>query len=101
MNAPSLNEIRGAAGRDSMDEKLDQIREIVVGDNLRRLESRLALIENRLDDLEVSVARQLDALEARIDALAAATDSEHRSTFEALAAGVANLSEQIRRISSR
>lgn len=100
MNAPSLNEIRGASG-DTTDEKLDQIREIVVGESLRLVESRLSLLENRLDDLEISVVRQLDALEARIESLATATDGERRSTFEALAESVAHLSEQIRRISVR
>lgn len=101
MNAPSLNEIRGTSGRDMTDEKLDQIREIVVGDAFRRVESRLTHLENRFNDLEVSVARQLDALEARIESLAAASDGDRRETFEALAASVASLSEQIRRISNR
>lgn len=101
MNAPSLNEIRGTANRDVTDEKLDQIREIVVGDALRTVEGRLNILEHRLNELEVSIARQLDALEARIDALAQSTDGERRATFEALASSVADLSEQIRRISGR
>ena len=99
MNAPSLNEIRGAMNREPADEKMDQVREILVGDSFRRMEARVGLLEQRLNDMEVSIGRQLDALEARIDALAGAADSERRVMFEALATSVAGLSEQIRRIS--
>jgi hypothetical protein len=99
MNAPSLNEIRGAANRDLTDEKMDQVREILVGDSMRSMDARLSFLETRLNEYEVSIARQLDALEARIEALAGAADGDRRATFEALATGVAGLSEQIRRIS--
>ena len=98
MNAPSLNEIR-AVNRDVTDEKMDQVREILIGDSMRTLDARLAFIEKRLNEFEVSIGRQLDALEARIEALAGATEGERRVTFEALASSVASLSEQIRRIS--
>jgi hypothetical protein len=99
MNAPSLNEIRGAMNRDPADEKMDQVREILVGESVRRMEARVGLVEQRLSDIEVSIGRQLDALEARIEALAGAAEGERRVTFEALASSVASLSEQIRRIS--
>lgn len=99
MNAPSLNEIRGAANRDLTDEKMEQVREILVGDSVRRMEARVSFLETRLNEFEVSIGRQLDALEARIEALAGAADGERRVTFDALATSVASLSEQIRRIS--
>lgn len=99
MNAPSLNEIRSATSRDITDEKMEQVREILVGDSVRRMEQRLAFLEQRQTDLEISVGRQLDALEARIETLASSTDGERRTTFEALATSVSTLSEQIRRIS--
>ncbi|MBK9079250.1 MAG: hypothetical protein WBP38_15645 [Hyphomicrobium sp.] len=99
MNAPSLNEIRGAVNRDLTDEKMDQVREILVGDSMRSMDARLAFLETRLNEFEVSIGRQLDALEARIEALAGAADGDRRVTFEALATSVASLSEQIRRIS--
>ncbi|MEQ1651865.1 MAG: hypothetical protein ABL897_05200 [Hyphomicrobium sp.] len=99
MNAPSLNEIRSATSRDITDEKMEQVREILVGDSVRRMEQRLAFLEQRQTDLEISVGRQLDALEARIETLASAADGERRTTFEALATSVSSLSEQIRRIS--
>lgn len=99
MNAPSLNEIRGAVNRDVTDEKMDQVREILIGDTLRRMEARVAFLESRLSDIEVSVARQLDALEARIETLGGAADGQRREAFEQLASSVASLSDQIRRIS--
>lgn len=99
MNAPSLNEIRGAVNRDITDEKMDQVREILLGDALRHMEARIASLETRLNDIEVSVGRQLDALEARIDTLGGAADGQRREAFESLATSVATLSEQIHRIS--
>lgn len=98
MNAPSLNEIRGAVTRDVTDEKMDQVREILIGDALRRMEARVAFLETRFNDIEVSVARQLDALEARIDTLGGSADGQRREAFDALASSVASLSDQIRRI---
>ena len=99
MNAPSLSDIRSAPGREPTDEKMDQVRELLVGDTLRRLEARLAFAETRLNDVEIGIGRQLDALEARIEALAASSHDDRRATFEALAHSVSELGEQIRRIS--
>lgn len=99
MNAPSLNEIRGAVNRDVTDEKMDQVREILIGDALRHMEARVAFLESRLNDMEVSIGRQLDALEARIDTLGGTADGHRREAFESLATSVATLSDQIRRIS--
>ena len=89
MNAPSLSEIRNAASRELTDEKMDQVREILVGDSVRRMDARLAALEGRVNDFEVSIGRQLDALEARIEALAGASEGERRTAFEALAGSVA------------
>ena len=99
MNAPSLTDIRNVAGRELTDEKMEQVREILVGDSVRRMEARLTFLESRVNEFEVSIGRQLDALEARIEALAGTAEGERRSAFEALASSVAGLSEQIRRIS--
>ena len=99
MKAPSLTDIRNVAGRELTDEKMEQVREILVGDSVRRMEARLTFLESRVNEFEVSIGRQLDALEARIEALAGTAEGERRSAFEALASSVAGLSEQIRRIS--
>lgn len=99
MNAPTLSEIRNATSRELTDEKMDQVREILVGDSVRRLEARLIALESRVNDFEVSIGRKLDAMEARIEGLAGASDGERRTAFEALAVSVSGLSEQIRRIS--
>lgn len=98
MNAPSLSEIRQTASRELTDEKMDQVRELLVGDVMRRLEARLVFLESRLNDVEIGISRQLDALEARIDGLMGASEGDRRTAFEALAESVAELSENIRRI---
>ena len=99
MNAPSLSDLRNSAIRDLADEKMDQVRELLLGDALRQMEARLAFVESRLNEVEIGIGRQLDALEARIEGLAGAAEGDRRATFEALARSVADLGEQIRRIS--
>lgn len=78
---------------------MDQVRELLVGDAMRRVEARVANLESRLAEVELGLSRQLDALEARIDGLAGASASDRKLAFEALAGSVSDLSEQIRRIS--
>ncbi len=83
MNAPSLSEIRLSAGRELTDEKMDQVRELLLGDVLRRFEARIAYLEARLSDVELGISRQLDAVEARIESLTVVADGDRRSAFEA------------------
>jgi len=99
MNAPPLSGLRAAAGREPTDEKMDQVRELLVGDAVRRMEARVTFLETRVGEFEMGFGRQLDALQARIEALAGGVEGERRATFEALAASVSELSEQIKRIS--
>ena len=98
-NSPSLSEIRNAASRDLADEKMQQVRELLVGDTLRRMEAHLAYLDARLNEMESVLSRQLDALEARIGGLAGTAESDRRASFDALAQSMTDLGEQIRRIS--
>jgi DNA anti-recombination protein RmuC len=101
MNAPSLDEMRAAAHRDATDYKMEQVRELLVGDAVRRVEARVTVLETRLSEVELGISRQLDALEARIEALAQSADGEQRSAFESLAQSLADLGEQVRNIARR
>jgi hypothetical protein len=98
MNASSLENLRSPNGRDNKDEKMDQIRELLVGESMRQTEARLLAIETRLRDLEQALGRNVDALIARIDALAGETDTTRRTAFETLSKSVLDLGEHIRRI---
>lgn len=99
MNAPPLNDFRSASASDLTDEKMDQIRELLIGDTLRRLNARITQLETRLVAVEGGIARRLDTLEGRLDAMTGAAEGDRRATFEALAQSVSELGEQIRRIS--
>ncbi len=99
MNAPDLTDLRSYTVRDPADEKMEQVRELLVGDAVRRLEVRIAMLEHRLAEVEVGMGRQLDALEARILELAGNAEGDRRSAFEALARSIADLGEQVHRIS--
>lgn len=97
MNATNLDEIRNASSM-AADEKMEQVREILFGDQQRRTEAYLALLEERIRTLETSVHRRLDALQARIDAIAAEVDASQRSSLDEIAKGMQELSERVRRI---
>ena len=88
MNAPVFTEFRpNAANRDAGDDKMDQIRELVLGEYRRQTDMRLARIESRMD-----------ALAARLEAMSGEIDTERRTAFDALSKGVLDLGEQIKRI---
>lgn len=102
MNATSLDQLRtGPNGREGPDEKMEQIRDLLVGDHVRQTERRLTAIETRLDDLESSVGSRLSALHARLEALAGEVGAEHRTAFDELSKSVLDLGERIRNISRK
>ena len=100
MNANSLDQIRAASGsRDGRDDRMEQVRQLLVGDHVRDMETRMVALEQRLQDVDGSVARKLDAVSARIDALASQLDYDRRAAFSELSQGVLELSERLRAVS--
>lgn len=92
MNAPMPPESWTTPAREAIDDRMEQVREILIGDAIRHLEARIV-------ELDVNVGRQVDAIQARVESLAGAAEGDRRATFEALAQSVVELGEQIRRIS--
>ena len=78
---------------------MEQIRELLVGDQLRQQDARLAAVEARLRDLEGLVFRRVDALSARIEALSGEMGADRRASFDDLSRMVLELGESIRRLS--
>jgi hypothetical protein len=118
MNATSLEELRAGQVSELRDEKMEQIRELLFGDQVRDLHARIAALEQRQTDFatavgqqhleieqkhrefQLAVSRQFDAIAARIEALAGETDAERRSAFEELSRSVLDLGERIRAATS-
>lgn len=99
MNATSLNALRAAnPPRDAQDEKMDQIRELLVGDIVRQTEVRLSNLEARVKDFETTVGSRLAALHARIEAMSGEVGAQHRASFDDLGKSVLELAERIRKI---
>jgi hypothetical protein len=97
MNASSLHELRAAqAARNPQDERMDQVRELLIGEHVRETEARIAALAHRIDQMESTVAGQLDSLARRIEALAGETDAGRRSAFLELSRHVESLAEGIR-----
>ena len=97
MNATSLNELRNRSDQ-ATDEKMDQVRELLFGDYQRRTDAHIGLLEDRIRELELSLHRRLDALQARIDALSAEIDANQRSALDEIANGMKELGDRVRRI---
>ncbi len=99
MNAPSLNSLRnGLADNEQSDERMDQIRELLVGDMVRESQTRLNALEGRVNELERAVSQQLDAIHARIEALSGEVGGQQRAAFDELANSVRELGDRISRI---
>lgn len=100
MTATSLNALRNEpASLSGADDRMDQVRELLVGDRFRTTEARLNALEARARDMETELSRQIDALSVRLEALAGEVDSDRRSAFDELATDIGDLSERIRKIS--
>lgn len=100
MTATSLDALRtGQPGRTMSDEKMEQVRELLLGEDLRRTDERLAAIEARQREFEITVSRRLDAIQARIDALSGEIAGDRRSAFEELAQGLGELSQRVKNMS--
>lgn len=100
MNATSLNELRSqTSSQESEDTRLAKVRDLLMGDHARETEARIAALTSRIEHIEVSLTRQLDALSARIEALAGSTEADRRAGFSELAKHVEGLSERIRALS--
>ena len=99
MSGTTLNSLRsGLADGEQGDERMEQIRELLVGDLLRQNQLRLDAVESRLNEMESEIGKQLDALYARIEALAGEVSGHQRVAFDELANSVLELSERISKI---
>ena len=99
MTATSLDQLRTSpAMRDGQDEKMEQIRDLLIGDVVRQTERRLAALEARIEDVETTVGSRLSALHARLEAMAGEVNADQRSAFEELARSVLDLGERIHKL---
>jgi len=81
------------------DDQMEQIRELLVGEILRRGEARVSALEARVRELEQHLGQRIDALAARIDALGQEQTSGRQAAFEALSQSVLEMGERIRNLS--
>jgi len=101
MNMTSMPSLAGAEQGEPTDDQMQQIRELLVGDAMRRSTSRADQIEARLKELEAEMTRRFDALSAQVEALATNLSADRRAAFDELAHGVVELGERIRHLSQR
>ena len=100
MTATSLDELRPSAPtRKIADEKMEQVRELLLGEDLRRTDERLAALESHLQSLQDDVYRRLDAMQARLDALAGEVNGNQRAAFDELSKGISDLGQRVKNLS--
>lgn len=85
-------------GRDPLEDKMEQIRELLFGEFKRDNDARFALVESRVRELEAGIHRKLDAIQARIEALSGDIRTDRNQAFDELSSSVTDLAERIRRI---
>ena len=109
MNAPTLNDLRNALpARDFADDKMVQIRDLLIGDfitdthaRMMALEARLRdleTLETRVRDLETSVQQRLSTLAQRLDTVSNEHVQDRTVAFDELSKCVLDLSDKIRSI---
>lgn len=118
MNAPSFSDHRNAIpARDLPDDKMNQVRDLLVGDLMRTNEARIGglddrladqnrasdarmgALEARMRDLETGIGQRLTLLHQRIETLAADHTTDRQAAFEELAKSVLELGDRIRGLS--
>lgn len=100
MSMTSIAQMRGEAVQpETNEDQMQQIRELLVGEILRRTEARLEEIEGRLRKLEGEIGQGLHALAARFEAVGAEAAAGQKAAFETLSHSVVELGERIRGLS--
>ena len=100
MSASYNPELRnGAQGpRDPLEDKMEQIRELLFGEFKRDSDARIALIEARVRELEAGIHRKLDTIQQRIETLSGDMRAGRTAAFDELSASVSELAQRISRI---
>lgn len=77
---------------------MEQVRELLFGEFEKQTEARVRALEAKVRELEVDLNRRLDAMQARLEALAGEVDGNQRTAHEEIASGLQDLAERVRRI---
>lgn len=100
MNSTSRTVLRnGAAPDEAVDDKLEQIRDLIYGEFKREHDTRLKSLEAQVNELEAGLLRKLDAIQARVDLMATEQAADRRTSFDELSRSIFELGDRIRRIS--
>ena len=99
MDLTGLSELRnGAAGTARAEDRMEQVRELLFGDTRRQLEWQISTLESRLREIEISLLRRVEELEARLDTMATLDAKARSDAFDELSRGIGELSARIRGI---
>lgn len=90
--------VSSVAGPPSADARMDQIRQLLLGDSLNSGQARLAALEQRQTEFEKQVLHRLDLLSQRLDALSRDVLADRRAAFDELARAMQELGNRVRGI---
>jgi hypothetical protein len=89
----------GHGARDPVEDKMEQVRELLFGEFKRDNDARFALVEARMRELETGIHRKLDAIQQRLEILSTDIRADRNAAFDELSSSVVELAERIRRLS--
>jgi len=76
-------------------EAIEQVRELLFGEALRKQATLIAALEDRLDASDKAIVARIEKLEARLEEVARAGSESHGAALDELAAGIAELGARI------
>lgn len=88
--ADDVSVLNGAAGA------IDQVRELLFGENKRATESRLDDIERKIEQLRDDMNARFASLEAKLADQGRDTDTRHAASIDAIGQAIANLGASVR-----
>lgn len=99
---PVTNSLAGAGGTvgavNSSDEKMEQIRQLILGDHAAQTTEHLAALESRQALFEDLMLRRLDVISQRLDALSRDVMADRRAAFDELSRAMHELGNRVRGI---
>lgn len=79
---------------------IDQVRDLLFGEAKREHDNRIAELDTAVERMQIRIAEQLSAMEARMEAMSQALSSRHEESLRKIGEAIVSLGRQISALGS-